>query len=160
GADYRRLFPEFPSFSGIPSCSAEGVAASLPGVIGSMQAMEAVKQVLGLEGLSNKLLIINALTWETRIYSLVPGQEEALQITPEELEKLQEEKKVQIIDMVKEKRSFLKLMEEGVFDKEVVVLVCQQGIQSLHAARMLRNRFHGMQVYSLVKSGPCQNAFP
>lgn len=59
---YRCLFPTPPSPGSIPSCSEAGVLGVLPGIIGSMQANEVVKLILGLDGLLNgKLLNYNAL---------------------------------------------------------------------------------------------------
>ncbi len=62
---YRDIFPE-PDFSYI-SCSEIGVLASLPALIGTFQASEAIKYITGLEGLDSKLLIIDLKqnTWET-----------------------------------------------------------------------------------------------
>ena len=44
----------------VPSCAVAGVIGAVPGVIGSIQALEAIKQMLDLEGrLENELLIVN-----------------------------------------------------------------------------------------------------
>jgi len=52
----------------VPTCAEAGVAAPLPGVIGSMMAMEAVKRITGAgEGLAGRLLIHDALYAETRV---------------------------------------------------------------------------------------------
>jgi molybdopterin/thiamine biosynthesis adenylyltransferase/molybdopterin synthase catalytic subunit len=53
--------------SEVPSCSVAGVLGAVPGVIGSIQALEAIKQLLGLEGcLSNELLIVNLADYSMR----------------------------------------------------------------------------------------------
>ncbi|MEO1233831.1 MAG: ThiF family adenylyltransferase [Myxococcota bacterium] len=44
---YRCLFPEMPPPEATPSCAEAGVVGTLPGVIGTLQAMEALKVVLG-----------------------------------------------------------------------------------------------------------------
>ncbi|HIP31335.1 MAG TPA: molybdopterin-synthase adenylyltransferase MoeB [Crocinitomicaceae bacterium] len=62
GPTYRCLFPEPPKKGSVPSCSEVGVIGILPSIIGSMQANEAIKILLGIgETLSGKLLIFNSL---------------------------------------------------------------------------------------------------
>jgi molybdopterin/thiamine biosynthesis adenylyltransferase len=59
---YRCLFPEPPPPGTVPSCAEGGVFGVLPGVIGSIQATEAVKLVLGAgEPLAGKLVLYDAL---------------------------------------------------------------------------------------------------
>lgn len=63
GPCYRDLFPEPPPAEAIPSCSEAGVFGVLPGLVGVLQATEAIKVLLGLEAsLSGKLLIYDAMT--------------------------------------------------------------------------------------------------
>jgi molybdopterin/thiamine biosynthesis adenylyltransferase len=62
---YRCLFPEPPPPGTVPSCAEGGVFGVLPGIIGSVQAVEAIKLVLGVgESLVGKLLIYDALSNE------------------------------------------------------------------------------------------------
>ena len=66
GPCYRCLFREPPPPGLVPSCAEGGVLGVLPGIIGSMQAMETVKLLLGVgESLAGRLLIFDALemTW-------------------------------------------------------------------------------------------------
>ena len=63
GPNYRDLFPEPPPPGEVPSCAEGGVLGVLPGVIGCLQATEAVKVALGLTTgtLSGRLMIYDAL---------------------------------------------------------------------------------------------------
>ncbi|GAB4546041.1 MAG: molybdopterin-synthase adenylyltransferase MoeB [Anaerolineales bacterium] len=62
GPCYRCLFPEPPPPGLVPSCAEGGVLGVLPGTIGTLQATEAIKILLGIgEPLIGKLLLYNAL---------------------------------------------------------------------------------------------------
>ena len=64
---YRCLFPEPPPPEAAPNCSEAGVLGVLPGVIGMLQATEAIKLVLGLgNSLSGRLLQFDALAMRFR----------------------------------------------------------------------------------------------
>lgn len=59
---YRDLFPDMPPPGSVPTCAEAGVLGVLPGVIGSLQAMEVIKLVTGIgEPLIGRLLLYNAL---------------------------------------------------------------------------------------------------
>ncbi len=62
GPCYRCLFPEPPPPGLVPSCAEGGVLGVLPGTIGTLQATEALKLILGIgETLNGRLLLFNAL---------------------------------------------------------------------------------------------------
>ncbi len=62
GPCYRCLFPEPPPPGLVPSCAEGGVLGVLPGTIGTLQATEALKLILGIgDPLIGKLLLYNAL---------------------------------------------------------------------------------------------------
>ncbi|MBX3045926.1 MAG: molybdopterin-synthase adenylyltransferase MoeB [Anaerolineales bacterium] len=62
GPCYRCLFPEPPPPGLVPSCAEGGVLGVLPGIIGSLQASEGIKVLLGIgESLVGRLLLFNAL---------------------------------------------------------------------------------------------------
>ncbi len=62
---YRCLFPEPPPPGEVPSCAEAGVIGALPGLVGSIQALETIKLILGIgETLASRLMLINALNME------------------------------------------------------------------------------------------------
>jgi len=62
GPTYRCVFPNPPSIGSIPNCDTYGVLGILPGILGAMQGLEAVKTCLDLEEVnSGKLLLYNSL---------------------------------------------------------------------------------------------------
>lgn len=64
---YRDLFPTPPPAGAVPSCAEAGVLGVLPGIIGSMQALEAIKLILGVgEPLIGRMLIFDGLSMEFR----------------------------------------------------------------------------------------------
>ena len=64
---YRCLFPEPPPPGEVPSCAEAGVLGMLPGLVGSIQATETAKLILGVgRSLSSRLLLIDALEMEFR----------------------------------------------------------------------------------------------
>ncbi len=67
GPCYRCLFPEPPPPGMVPSCAEGGVLGVLPGIIGVIQATEAIKLIIGKgEPLIGRLLLYNALTMKFR----------------------------------------------------------------------------------------------
>ncbi len=67
GPCYRCLYPEPPPPGLVPSCAEGGVLGVLPGVIGTIQAMETIKLILGKgEPLMGRLLLFNALKMQFR----------------------------------------------------------------------------------------------
>ncbi len=67
GPCYRCLYPEPPPPGLVPSCAEGGVIGVLPGIIGVIQATEAVKLITGIgEPLIGRLLLYNALTMSFR----------------------------------------------------------------------------------------------
>ncbi|MEX2511312.1 MAG: molybdopterin-synthase adenylyltransferase MoeB [Cyclobacteriaceae bacterium] len=68
GPNYRDLYETPPPAGLVPNCAESGVIGVLPGIIGSMQALEVIKVITGIgEPLSGKLFIFDALGFETRI---------------------------------------------------------------------------------------------
>ena len=68
GPCYACIFPVRPAPGLVPTCAEAGVAAPLPGIIGGVMAMEAVKELTGAgETLAGRLMIHDALYAETRV---------------------------------------------------------------------------------------------
>jgi sulfur-carrier protein adenylyltransferase/sulfurtransferase len=68
---YRCLFPEPPPPGTVPSCAEGGVFGVLPGIVGSIQAVEAIKLIVGIgEPLVGRLLLFDSLAMEFRTVKL------------------------------------------------------------------------------------------
>jgi molybdopterin/thiamine biosynthesis adenylyltransferase/rhodanese-related sulfurtransferase len=71
GPTYRDMIPEPPPAEMAPSCAEAGVLGVLPGIVGSIQALEAIKLILGLgDGLSGRLMTFDAAEMSFREYKL------------------------------------------------------------------------------------------
>jgi len=73
---YRCLFPEPPPPGTIPACSEAGILGALPGILGSLMAMEVMREIVGFgEGLVGRLLMVDAMAmrFETLSYSWDKG---------------------------------------------------------------------------------------
>ncbi|HEY8714909.1 MAG TPA: molybdopterin-synthase adenylyltransferase MoeB [Candidatus Acidoferrum sp.] len=67
GPCYRCLYPEPPPPGLVPSCAEGGVLGVLPGIVGSIQAMETIKLILGAgDSLKGRLLLFDALAMKFR----------------------------------------------------------------------------------------------
>ena len=76
GPTYRCLYPTPPDEGEVPNCAEIGVIGVLPGIIGSLQAMETVKLITGLgEVLAGNLLVYDALRTTFQKYQFVARPE-------------------------------------------------------------------------------------
>jgi molybdopterin/thiamine biosynthesis adenylyltransferase/rhodanese-related sulfurtransferase len=102
GPTYRCLYPTPPGAGEVPNCAEVGVLGVLPGIIGSLQAVEALKIITGLgEVLSGKILLYDALraSFQTFHFAAQPAsrnftvlQEDygtTCAIVPEDLEEIE-----------------------------------------------------------------------
>ncbi|HVT25913.1 MAG TPA: molybdopterin-synthase adenylyltransferase MoeB [Rhizomicrobium sp.] len=70
---YRCLFPEPPPPGTMPSCSETGILGAAAGVMGTLQALEVLKEILGIgQSLAGRLLIYDALDTRFRTVSVKP----------------------------------------------------------------------------------------
>ena len=76
GPTYRDMVPEPPPAELAPSCAEAGVLGVLPGIIGSIQALETIKVILGLgEPLIGRILSVDTTEMEFRVFNLRPDPE-------------------------------------------------------------------------------------
>ncbi|MEC7104976.1 MAG: molybdopterin-synthase adenylyltransferase MoeB [Candidatus Thermoplasmatota archaeon] len=87
GPNYRDLFPSPPPPELAPNCSEAGVLGILPGIVGTIQATEAIKIILGVGNcLSGELLVIDVLTMDFRKleFSMDAGREKVTSLSKKE----------------------------------------------------------------------------
>lgn len=89
GPTYRCLFPEAPGAGESPNCAEIGVVATLPGIVGSIQANEVIKIITGIGVvLSGRLLVVDTLTMSNHTFHFtlnpINGNITALQTTAEQ----------------------------------------------------------------------------
>lgn len=73
GPQYRDLFPTPPPAELVPSCAEGGVLGVLPGILGSIQALEVIKVITGVgDPLVGRLFLFDASTFETRTLKIKP----------------------------------------------------------------------------------------
>jgi molybdopterin-synthase adenylyltransferase len=73
---YRCLFPEPPPAGTVPACAEAGILGALPGVLGSLMALEIIREIVGFgEGLVGRLLMVDArsMRFETLTYAWDSG---------------------------------------------------------------------------------------
>ncbi len=72
---YRCLFPEPPPPGTVPACAEAGIIGALPGVIGSLMALEVIREIVGFgTGLAGRLLMVDSrdMRFETVSYAWSP----------------------------------------------------------------------------------------
>jgi adenylyltransferase/sulfurtransferase len=171
GYSYRDLFPEPPPPGLSQNCGEAGVIGVLPGVIGCLQAAEAIKLITGLgEPLSGKLLMFDALTGTSETVNIArrtdragPQPQTGHQISHEQLQaRLAAANPPTLID-VRERSERDKVSIGGLHiplaqlperlhtiptDRDIVAY-CATGVRSARAALYLRAALPGLQVHSL-----------
>jgi sulfur-carrier protein adenylyltransferase/sulfurtransferase len=179
-ATYRDLFPTPPPPEQAPNCAEAGVLGVLPGIIGSMQALEAIKVITEIgEPLAGKILVLDTLSMQSRVikipkmpdtqnitqlidYEEFCGMKSQNEISFDELKNLQN---YQLID-VREPHEYAQknlggeLMPLSELEKylpkisrdKTVVVHCQSGIRSMKAIKFLKEN-HGFENLINLKGG-------
>lgn len=167
GPTYRCIFPDQPGADESPNCADIGVIATLPGIIGSIQANEVIKIITGAgEVLSGKLLVIDTLTMHTHIFSFktneanknidhltstkVACEPVPVGINYSRLKEMEQSGTVQLVDVREiEEHDIenigginipLSVLNESTHllnTSDYIVLYCSSGTRSIHAAKQL-----------------------
>ncbi len=88
GISYRDLYPDPPHLNEIPNCNETGVLGVLPGIIGTLQATEAIKHLTGFgQSLLNKMLFYNLLNHQV-FEMAITSNPEALLKKPKNFQEL------------------------------------------------------------------------
>lgn len=162
GPTYRCLFPRVPGMGEIPDCNTLGTLGVLPGLIGNLQALEAIKVLCGLPGiLSGQLLVYHGLEQEMRQISFrrsderragevgsLPGQHEACKtatgsITPAEFRQILEDGVDHLLVDVREPEEY-----------HLAHLPCTENIPLLTLENEAARLAGSSAVYFICKSGP------
>lgn len=167
--NYRDVFPDVET-SQIPNCREGGVIPTLAGIIGCMQANEAIKYLTGSEDLlAGKLWILSLITGKTQIIKLKKSTTfqitDLVQTIPLiTFEQLRERKDYfEIIDVRTEKEHHAfniggkNIPIEKLQDQlnnissvlQPIVVYCQSGKRSIEAARKIKKAFPNKEVFSL-----------
>jgi adenylyltransferase/sulfurtransferase len=142
GYSYRDLFHDEPPPGLSQNCGEAGVIGVLPGVIGTLQAAEAIKIITGLgEVLSGQLLTFDALTASTRKLALARR-------APAAAPRAQDAPTVSIGGEHMPLATLPARLSDIPGDRDVVVY-CQSGMRSSRAALYLRSVKPGVTVLSL-----------
>jgi sulfur-carrier protein adenylyltransferase/sulfurtransferase len=172
GLSYRDLYAEAPPPGLTQNCGEAGVIGVLPGIIGAMQANEAIKVLTGLgESLSGQLLTFDALCALTRRLRLTKRDRSASgtvadEIAYEEWLQLQNSSAPPMLLDVRELKERQAVSLGGVhiplatLPKRLadlstghgIVVYCKSGVRSAKAAMYLRSVLPGVKV-SIVKGG-------
>ena len=181
--NYRNIYPEPPESGVIPSCAEGGVLGVLPGIIGSVQALEVIKLITGLgELIVNSTWIFDALSMDShKIYlnnpipflinEIIPIQNYCIPSVINEIEysKHWEEnfRNYQLIDVRTEEERRQKniggihiplseMKEEYhkiVYEEKDVIFYCQTGRRSKQAAQIFQQLTDGKKKVYSLKGG-------
>jgi adenylyltransferase/sulfurtransferase len=173
GPTYRCLFPEPPGPM-VMSCDEEGVVGALPGLIGTYQALETIKVITG-EGvvLSGRMLCIDPASNRQYFFSF-KRKEESVQasliktdiseIDNESFKKILKDEAIMILD-VRSPGEFahrnagginipLDSLEsdiKGILQHEDILILCQSGVRSSEAVRLLKKHGYTGKIHHLTQ---------
>lgn len=169
---YRDVFPEVDAAQ-IPNCAEGGVIPTLAGIIGCMQANEAIKYITGIgEILAGKILMFDAQTIQSRVIKIgnvskttvlqIRKTENIPVISIDDLQKNIDNNIYEIIDVrtIEERNDFniggvhipIAILETQLHRINInrpVVFYCASGKRSAEAVKMFKKIYPSKEVYSL-----------
>lgn len=172
-AGYRELFPDSSVGDNVPNCAEAGVLGVLPGIIGTIQATQALKICLGIgEDLANKVLIINTKTMSFRTMDYGEKVENVVYEKPKNINAKEAHQlmvkgwKPYIIDCRGENEAQIAKLNQVDLciehtlvstkinqipnDKDVLIY-CHHGTRSMYSISVLiNNGFNGKYLYNLA----------
>ncbi len=174
--NYRDLVPEAPPSELVPSCSEGGVLGVVPGLIGIIQATEAIKIITGTGAvLSGRLLVFNALTMTFKELKIMHDDEQKIIDNPSIYNKFynsgkdspEEEEEVSITSIsVQELKSILEKSskitalidvrnpsETSISKIENSELIPLCTLENQHSIQHLKNLARLRKLYVICKSG-------
>ena len=166
--NYRDLYPDVNPAS-VPDCATGGVIPTIAGMIGCIQANEAIKCITGTgELLAGKLLTLDVQTMQSRVIKIgavskvsivsLHGSVDVPEITIEELEQSRENYILIDVRNADERAAYniggihIPLAEISTTEIDVtkpVLCYCASGKRSRAAAQVLQQRYSGLAVFSL-----------
>lgn len=174
---YRHLFPQPPTDDAVPNCEQEGVLGAVAGVIGCMQALEAIKFIAQIgELLTNKLLVYNGLSGASQVIRYQPDVHSehttpatktstvmVKEISVQELKQMMDDgESFQLIDVREPYETEIATLDgmliplgdiadntgEIATDKKVIVH-CRSGARSAKAVQFLQDKLQHQNIYNL-----------
>lgn len=166
--NYRDVFPNAEE-SQVPNCREGGVIPTLAGMVGCMQANEAIKYLIrSEETLAGKLWMMNVMTGRVQIIKLrktsvqITDLSQTIQLINFE-EFMKDQKNFETIDVrTKEEHQDFNIGGKNIPLDELddhysfissisnpIVIYCQSGQRSMEAARKITKKFPGKKVFSL-----------
>lgn len=166
--NYRDLYPDVNS-AAVPNCADGGVIPTIAGIIGCMQANEAIKYITGTgELLSGKLLMVDALTMQSRVIKLgtatktnitqLPTQIHVQEITPADLRLSIEDFRLIDVRTAEERAVFnigglhiplSEIATTTIDTTKPIVCYCASGKRSAEAVKILLDKLPQVSIYSL-----------
>ncbi len=156
---YSDLFPGPLTDDMAMGCSEGGVLGPIAGIMGSIQALEALQWLGGIESAADKLIRFDALTFSMQVFTFGP-LEEKLSLTIEDLDEWTENERDYLLIDVRQPEEringhlggkmipFAQIFHAPLPKDKPIVLYCQSGIRSTAAAKRLREE-RSLLAYSL-----------
>lgn len=170
--NYRDVFPEVDAAQ-IPNCAEGGVIPTLAGIIGCMQANEAIKFITGISDLlAGKILMFDAQTMQSRVIKIRNVSKVSIQkihktvtvptISINDLKEALEKNIYELIDVrsIEERNNFniggthipvtsLETQLQSINTNKPIIFYCASGKRSAEAVKMYKKVYPSAEAYSL-----------